>query len=321
MTNEGFAKPWLEFEEEFGERINLEPPLSNIFQQYARIGGLMVDKYAFPAPDPSVQTEDTATEKGLKLRIYTPESYKGDRPVCMYYHAGGWAMGDINGDDLLSRAVSKAGNVVVISVEYGLAPQNAHPGLMNECYEALKWALRNSQRLNTAEGKFFTAGCSAGGQLALGTALRAIDDGLAEQLVGVIALMPATVHPDGVPEEFKAKYTAMEEHDLHTINTAGAMRAFWDAFGPPPTDPYGSPLLHSRIKDLKKVYLAVSGHDTLRDDGLLMKEKLDKADVPNRLDMYEGYPHFFMAWPSSKLDEPRKKFFDQMVEGVTFVLA
>lgn len=217
----------VQFEEEFGERIILEPPLSNLFQQYTRIGELMAAKYVFPAPDPSVKTEDTATEKGLKLRIYTPESYKGGRPVCMYYHGGGWAMGNIDGEDPLSRAISKAGDVVVVSVEYGLAPQNAHPGLMNECYEALQWALRNSQRLNTAEGKFLTAGTSAGGQLALGTALRAIDDGLAEQLVGVVALMPATVHPDGVPEELKAKYTAMEEHDLHTLNTAGAMRAFW----------------------------------------------------------------------------------------------
>ncbi|EUC35404.1 hypothetical protein COCCADRAFT_3427 [Bipolaris zeicola 26-R-13] len=321
MANEGFAKPWLEFEEEFGERIILEPPLSNLFQQYTRIGELMAAKHVFPVPDPSVKTEDITTEKGFKLRIYTPESYKGDRPVCMYYHGGGWAMGNVDGDDPFSRAVSKAGDMVVVSVEYGLAPQNAHPGLMNECYEALQWALRNSKRLNTADGKFLTAGTSAGGQLALATALRAIDDGLAEQLVGVIGLMPATVHPDGVPKDLKAKYTAMEEHDRHTLNTAGTMRAFWDAFGPPPTDPYGSPLLHSRIKDLKKVYLAVAGHDTLRDDGLLMKEKLDKAGVLNRLDMYEGYPHFFMAWQSSKLDKPRKEFFEKMIEGVRFVLA
>jgi versiconal hemiacetal acetate esterase len=148
-----------------------------------------------------------------------------------------------------------------------------------------------------------------------------VDEGLEEQLVGVLAIMPPTVHPDAVPEDLKARYTAMEEHDQNTINTAGAMKAFWEAFGAPPTDPYASPLLHPRLKDLKRVYMAVAGQDTSRDDSLLLKEKLDEAGVPNRLDMYEGYPHFFMAWPSPKLDEPKKKFYDQLAEGVKFLLA
>jgi versiconal hemiacetal acetate esterase len=135
----GFAKPWIEFEQEFGERPLLTPPISNMFEQYARIGGILVSKYTFPEPDPSVRTEDTVTEKGTKVRIYTPEKYKGGKPVCMYYHGGGWSMGDINSDDAFSRAISKDGDIVVVSVEYGLAPQNAHPGLMNECFDALHW--------------------------------------------------------------------------------------------------------------------------------------------------------------------------------------
>jgi versiconal hemiacetal acetate esterase len=246
------------------------------FMGHGGIGALMASRYTFPEPDPSVKTEDTSTDDGTKVRIYTPDGYTGGRPVCMYFHGGGWAMGDINGDDPFSRAISKAGGIVVVSVEYGLAPDNKHPGLMDECYKALRWALSNSKRLNTAEGKFLTAGVSAGGQLAFATALRGVDEGAGE-LVGVVALIPATVHPDGVPEKLRPEYTAMEEHDQHTINTAGAMRAFWDAFGAPPTDPYGSPLLHPRIKDLKKVYMAVAGHDTLRDDGVLMKKMLDDA--------------------------------------------
>lgn len=254
----------------------------------------MASKYTFPAPDPSVKTEEIATDDGTKVRIYTPEGYTGDKPVCMYYHGGGWAMGDIISEDAYSRAISKAGGIIVVSVDYGLAPKNAHPGLMDECYQALQWALNNSQRLNTAQDKFVVAGLSAGGQIAFGTALRAVDDGLGHQLVGVVGINPVTVHPDGVPVELKERYTAMEEHDRHTINTNAAMRAFWgkltnftlrqwitndvlDAFGAPPNDPYASPLLHRRLGDLSKVWMAVSGHDTLRDDGLLMKEKLDQA--------------------------------------------
>lgn len=205
----------------------LEPPLANMKQQFVGYGGLMASKYTFPAPDASVKTEDTATDKGTKVRIYTPDGYIGGRPVCMYYHGGGWAMGDINGEDGFSRAVTKAGGIVVVSVEYGLAPENAHPGLMDECFYALQWALQHSQRLNTAQSKFLTAGVSAGGQIAFGTALRAVDEGLGDQLVGVLGIIPATVHPDGVPAELKARYTAMERYDRLTLNTARAMREFW----------------------------------------------------------------------------------------------
>lgn len=187
----------------------------------------MVEKYTFPTPDPSVKTEDITTEDGLLLRIYTPENYSGGKPVCVYYHGGGWAMGDIDGDDPFSRAIAKLNGIVVISVGYGLAPQNKHPGLINDCYKGLQWALKNSKRLNTAEGKILTAGVSAGGNLAFSSALQAIDNGLGDQVLGVVGLIPATVHPDGVPAELKTEYTSYTEHDQNTVNTKNAMCAFW----------------------------------------------------------------------------------------------
>jgi versiconal hemiacetal acetate esterase len=230
-------------------------------------------------------------------------------------------MGDLDGDDPFCRAISKGGGVVVVSVEYGLAPQNKHPGLINDCWKGLQWTLKNAKELGGAEGKIFTAGVSAGGQLALSLALRTIDEGLGDALVGVVSLVPATVHPKGVPEELKSKWTSYKEHAEHTIDTESAMNSFWEAFGPPPTDPYGSPLLHTKIKDLKKVYLAVAGHDTLRDDGLLFKEKLDEAKVPNKLDFYEGYPHYHWTFPSPKLDKPREEFLANLTKGVQFVVS
>lgn len=262
---------------------------------FARIGALMVSKYTFPAPDPAVKTEDRTITDGLKVRVYTPEGYTGGKPVGVYYHGGGWAMGDLDGDDAFCRAISKGGGVVLVSIEYGLAPQNKHPGLINDCFKGLQWSLKNAKTLGGLEGKFFTAGVSAGGQLALGLALKAVDEGLGDSLVGVVALVPATVHPKGVPEKLKSEYLSYKEHDQHTINTADAMTTFWgkndfvaflycqlisrtEAFGAPPTDPIVSPLLHDKIKALKKVYITVAGQDTLRDDGLIFKKKLDENE-------------------------------------------
>jgi versiconal hemiacetal acetate esterase len=110
-----------------------------------------------------------------------------------------------------------------------------------------------------------------------------------------------------------------------------------DAFGAPPTDPYASPLLHSRINELKRVYLAVAGQDTLRDDGLLFKQKLYdnkyvnvshfsestliKSRVATKVDFYKGYPHYHWTWPSPKLDGPRKEFNANVALGVKFVIS
>jgi versiconal hemiacetal acetate esterase len=146
------------------------------------------------------------------VRVYTLDGYTGGKLVCMYFHGGGWAIGDVNGDDLFSGAISKAGGIVVVSVEYRLALDNKHPGLMDECYKALLWALGNSKRLNTVEGKFVTAGLSAGGQLAFAAALRGLDEGSGE-FVGIVALIPVTVHLDSLLEILRPGYTAMEEHD------------------------------------------------------------------------------------------------------------
>lgn len=205
----------------------LNGSLSSCQDGFARYGGLMVSKYTFPPPDPSVETEDKVITDGLKARIYTPKGYSGGSPVGVYFHGGGWAMGDLDGDDAFARSISKGGNVVVVSIEYGLAPQNKHPGLINDCLKGLRWTLEHAKELGGTEGKIFTSGVSAGAGLALGIALKAVDEGLGDVLVGVVALVPATVHPKAVPVELKSRYTSYQEHDQHTINTASAMETFW----------------------------------------------------------------------------------------------
>ncbi|KAF2265502.1 hypothetical protein CC78DRAFT_515185 [Lojkania enalia] len=319
--SEGFAKSWLEFEKEFGERLLLHGSVQDCLEEFGRIGAKMAGMYTFPPPDPAVKTQDMTIEGGLKVRIYTPEEYGGGKPVGVYFHGGGWAMGDIAGDDAFCRQISKGGGVVLVSVEYGLAPQNKYNELIGDCYKGLQWALMNAKKLGGIEGKIFTSGVSAGGQLALGLALKAVDEGLGDSLVGVVAEVPATVHPDGVPASLKPSWTSYEEHAEHTIDSADAMRTFWDAFNPPPTDPYASPLLHDKLNCLKKVYLTVAGQDTLRDDGLLFKQKLDENEVPNKMDLYEGYPHYHWAWPSKTLDAPRKEYIANLAKGVQWVVS
>jgi versiconal hemiacetal acetate esterase len=202
-------------------------------------------------------------------------------------------MGDLDGEDAQVRTISKATGLVIVSVDYRLAPAHPYPAGLDDCITAYYWALENWEILGTKKDEAVTFGTSAGGNLALSTALKVIDEGRGESLKGVVAVVPVTVAPDAVKKEWRDRYTSYEEHAEHTINTAAGMKAFFgelveigleevadsfaDAYKADPFDAYVSPLLHQKLKLLPKVYVAVAEQDTLRDDGRLLKAALDEA--------------------------------------------
>src|SRR4051812_10366897 len=125
-NSEGFAQPWLEvssqipsnkptiqnhksnhtqFEKQIGIRPLLHGPIDTVDDQFAAIGGILISKLQFPAPDTSVSTVDKLISPNLKVRIYTPSNYAEKKPVCVFYHGGGWAMGDLEGEDAQLRTV------------------------------------------------------------------------------------------------------------------------------------------------------------------------------------------------------------------------
>jgi versiconal hemiacetal acetate esterase len=265
-----------QFEKELGFRPLLHgPTVEDCFKGWAALGGALVQKFQFPAPDPSVTTQDREITEGLKIRVYVPSSYTGNTPIGLFIHGGGWAMGDLDADDGNCRAISKGSGVVLVSVDYRLAPAHPSPAALDDCVTAFKWILQNAASLGGTIGKAFICGASAGANLAFGTALRLIDEGLGTSIAGVVAQVPVSIHPDLLPEELKSKYTSYDENAEHTVNSKSAMLAFWDAYGSP-KDNYANCLLHPKLKDLPKVYISCAGHDTLRDDSRLMKAALEK---------------------------------------------
>lgn len=324
VDSEGFAQPWLDFEKQIGKRLHLRgPTIDDILgPQYAAIGAALVAKLTFPPGDASVKTENREiSPNGLKIRIYTPPGYASSKPVCVFFHSGGWAMGSTDDEDAPLRTIAKNAGVVIVSVDYRLAPANPYPAPLDDCLETYRWALKNTALLNTTPGKAIVFGTSAGANLALGVAFKLIDGKEADTLVGVIAVVPPTIVPEAIPEELKSKYTSYDECSEKTINTREGMKAFSDAYGGDPKDPYVSPLLHKRIKDLPKTYVSVCTLDTLRDDGRLFKAKLDEAGVPNLYDEYVGYPHYFWSYPSEHLARPTAEYFKNMKKAFEFVLS
>ena len=188
----------------------------------------LASKYDIPGPDTSVRTRDVQiNEKGLTCRIYTPPISSDTHTLGLYFHGGGWANGDLDAEDAQCRLISKQCNIVLVSVDYRLAPKHRYPAALDDCTEAAIWAFGNRRTLGASSEPVSLIGSSAGGGLAFGTALRLIDEGLAVQVGGVVALVPVTVHPDAVPTDQRAKYTSYDEHAEHTVNTKSAMRAFF----------------------------------------------------------------------------------------------
>lgn len=139
-------------------------------------------------------------------------------------------MGDLEGEDAQCRKASLDAGLVIVAVEYRLAPKNPYPAGLDDCVAAYRWAVKNSQELNTKPDAAVLFGTSAGGNLAISTALRLLDGGEGKALKGIVAVVPVTVSPDVVPEKLKGKYTSYTEHDKHTINTGSAMKAFYGKF-------------------------------------------------------------------------------------------
>jgi len=323
MANSGgFAQPWLDFEKQIGRRFLIRgPTIDQLNQQFADIGAALVAKLTYSPGDPSVKTEDKEISPSLKVRIYTPPNYAGNKPVCVFFHGGGWAMGGLDDEDFELRTITKNGGVVIVSVDYRLAPAHPFPAGLDDCVAAYHWALKNSSLLNTAPNQAIIFGTSAGGNLALCTALKLVDAGQADTLKGVVAVVPVTVSPEVVPETLKSKYTSYGENGEKTINTVEGMKVLFDAYTKDPKNPYVSPLLHKKIKDLPKTYIAVCGQDTLRDDGRLFKAALDEAGVPNLYDEYTGYPHWFWAYPSEHLAEPKALYYKNIQKAFEFALS
>ncbi|MDO9353580.1 MAG: alpha/beta hydrolase, partial [Solirubrobacteraceae bacterium] len=142
---------------------------------------------------PGITSKDTAITGAagqLPARIYTPEG-AGPFPVVVYFHGGGWVIADKQVYDGGARGLAKQANAVVVSVDYRQAPENKFPAAWDDALASYKWTLANAASLKGDPKRVALAGESAGGNLALATAIAARDAGL-QQPAHVLAVYPVT---------------------------------------------------------------------------------------------------------------------------------
>ncbi|WP_394658831.1 alpha/beta hydrolase [uncultured Novosphingobium sp.] len=156
---------------------------------------VMAKKGMSTAPDPAVTTQDVPYGSDPKqfARIYKPAAAAraggAPMPVMVYYHGGGWVIADVDTYDAAPRAMSKALNAIVVSVEYRHAPEFKFPAQHEDAADAYRWTLQNAASWGGDPARIALAGESAGGNLAVATAIYARDNGLAAP-VHIVSVYP-----------------------------------------------------------------------------------------------------------------------------------
>ena len=224
----------------------------------------------------------------IPARFYRP---LGDpRGLILFYHGGGWVVGNLQSHDKAVRALANRSECAVLAIEYRLAPEHVFPAGLEDCYAALQWADRYKGDLGLGDVPLVVAGDSAGGNLAAVVAVMARDrkgPALAAQLL----IYPATSSGQDTPS-----YT---ERGTGSLLTKADMVWFWNHYAPEGmdrTDPRMSVLLTEDLGRLPPAVLAIAEFDPLRDEGVAYGRKLASADTAVTVLHYRDLPHGFLTF-------------------------
>ncbi|KAF8583025.1 hypothetical protein K439DRAFT_110371 [Ramaria rubella] len=258
----------------------------------------------------------------IKVRIYVPESGGNESfPVLVWYHGGGFKVGDLELDDAFLRLICKTNRVSVVNVDYRLAPEHPFPIPLEDSFDALKWVAANASSFSGDVRKgLLVGGPSAGGNLAAVVALRARDDPeLKGKLTGQILQVPMICSPPAYPEKWKSELLSMDQNkDAPLLTRHDLEGSYNDYQAPDLTSPDIAPLLAPNHQGLPPAYVQVCGLDPLRDEAFLYEKILRESGVPTKIECYPGLPHYFWGYiPSLSCSE---KFRGDTLAGVKWLI-
>ncbi|MBM4418451.1 MAG: alpha/beta hydrolase [Chloroflexi bacterium] len=266
-----------------------QPPLEETTPEEARRNFILRRQSAAAAPRPVREVSD-GTVPGpagdIPIRVYRPA--EGVLPALVYFHGGGWVIGNLDTHDGTCRDLAAASGCAVISVDYRLAPEHPFPAPLDDCFAATAWVGANANGLKIDPRRIAVGGDSAGGHLAAGVAQMARDQSgpsLAYQLL---------IYPVTDRDFTTASYVANAEG--FGLTRTG-MQWFWNHFVPQHRshEPYASPLRAPDLRGLPRTHVITAEYDVLRDDGRQYAERLRAAGVRTQYDDHPGLVHGFFG--------------------------
>jgi acetyl esterase len=240
----------------------------------------------------------------LPVRLYTPSpgpSPGKALPLVVYFHGGGWVIGDVELVDRPCRALANASGCVVASVNYRISPETKFPGPAEDCYAVTSWLSEHAKSVGADSHSLVVAGDSAGGNLAAAVALMARDRGgpaIAYQLL----IYPVTTTAAG------NSFASYSDNAEGYLLTRAGMVWFWDHYLASPEDgknPYASPLHAADLSGLPPAMVITAEFDPLRDEGLAYAKRLREAGVSVKASHYDGMIHGFF-WMAGALDRGKE---------------
>ncbi|MDP6823159.1 MAG: alpha/beta hydrolase [Dehalococcoidia bacterium] len=222
----------------------------------------------------------------LPIRIYTPS--EGDNhSLIVWFHGGGWVIGDLDNEDPACRVISNSTNSVIVSIDYRLSPDVRFPEPVEDCYAGLLWAHDNASELGVDASRIGVAGTSAGGNLSAAVSLMARDRG-GPKISHQVLFCPVIDHDFGT-----ASYSANADGYMLSRDS---MIWFWEHYLGPDGDgshPYASPIRAESLAGLPAATIITAEYDPLVDEAEAYAEALKAAGNDVTYNCYEGMIHGF----------------------------
>ena len=225
----------------------------------------------------------------IKVRVYTPQvsQEQASLPVLVWYHGGGFVIGDLDSHDSACRALANQTECLVVAVDYRLAPEHKFPGAVEDCEAALHWVAANAAELGGDPGRIAVGGDSAGGNLAAVVALLAREKG------GPKLCFQLLIYPCVAPEPETPSHHQFAEGYLLTRKTITWFFKQYLRSSKDTLDPRYAPLEEKDLSSLPPSLVIVAGFDPLRDEGVDYAKALIDAGNKVTLSNYEGMIHGF----------------------------
>ncbi len=268
-------------------KARLQPTAADATRAVMRMKGMST------APDPAVVTQDLPYGSDPKqyARVYRPAAMPAGgtpMPVIVYYHGGGWVIADVNVYDAAPRLMAKQLNAIVVSVEYRSAPEAKFPAQHDDAAAAYRWVLANAQSWGGDVNKIAFAGESAGGNLAVATAIHARDNRLTMPL-HILAVYPIANSSMTLPSK-------RDSANAKPLNTP-MLKWFGHYFSKTPADMRDPRinLVSANLRGLPPVTIVNAQLDPLRSDGETLAAAMRSAGVRVEQRTFEGVTHEFFG--------------------------
>jgi len=264
------------------------PLLHELTPTEAREVSAALSAVAGPGPEVArVYDELIATPDGdqFRVRVLVPDGEV--QALVVYYHGGGWVIGDIDTYDHLARVLANRLHAAIVNVDYRLAPEHRFPAAADDSWAALLWASERMTEIAGGPVPLVVMGDSAGGNLSAVVARRARDAG-GPQLASQVLVYPVT--------DADLDTASCLDPENQLLLTREAMIWFWDHYAPDAADrkhPDASPLQADDLTGLAPAVVLTAEHDPLRDEGEAYAEQLALAGVPVTLQRCGGQMHGF----------------------------